>query len=57
MDARKCDCCGKFYEYFNGMERFSKSGQSNTVELLDKRLNGSCVERCTIFARSAWKNA
>lgn len=39
MRARKCDCCGKFYEEYSGAKKFKEKGKANALILIDRDID------------------
>mgnify|MGYP004643129691 CR=1 FL=1 len=44
MQAKKCDRCGRLYEYYDGRKAFPKS-HSNSIELRDTDIKGKYWQR------------
>lgn len=45
MRAKKCDCCGKFYEHYEGQKKFRAGEMANTLRLIDLDLDGKYWSR------------
>lgn len=45
MRAKKCDRCGKFYEFYDGAREFKNTERANAVILIDRDLDNKYWSR------------
>lgn len=45
MRAKKCDRCGKLFEYYEGNKEFKNTEKANAIELIDQNLDCKYVSR------------
>lgn len=64
MRAKKCDRCGKLYEFYDGSREFKNTERANAVILIDRDLDNkywsrkdfdlcqNCMEKLEVFIKN-----